>query len=67
MTVMGSGTPGTGELLKLAEDAGIGKKRAKELIAESMEAVRNWGAVAEKFGVSRKSQQVVGTTLLSLA
>ena len=63
MTVAGSGLPGTKELLALAASAGLGGKRAREILREVSTSMRLWPTFASKAGVSKASRERVAAAL----
>jgi serine/threonine-protein kinase HipA len=59
MTVAGKGNPGLRELMKLAADAGIHVRAAKEIVSLVEAAVRRWPEFAEQAGVTEASGKFV--------
>lgn len=58
--VMGKGrSPGTAQLLTLAEEAKIKKTRALEIIDTTTASLSNWPALAKQYGISHTNSQFI--------
>lgn len=64
MTLAGEGrNPGPEQILKLAQEAGLGDQEAAKIMARVQEAVANWQAQAKQAGVSQAGRERIWRAL----
>ena len=67
MTLAGEGQhPGRPQIMQLAEQTGVAKARALQIVDEVRSAVERWGEFAEQAGVGQEGRRLVEASLISL-
>jgi serine/threonine-protein kinase HipA len=67
MTVAGNGKPGLADLLKLADDAGIKRQKANDILETVATSIKRWPEFAENAYVSESTNKRVVASLAAAA